>query len=91
MDDAQLVRFIQHFERITRHMLEDTPTHAHVVVRINAERRTLALEVRAANASAIALYERNGFVRFDERLVDERTANEIRLVRSLGERGATRG
>jgi D-glycerate 3-kinase len=45
MDDAQLTRFIQHFGRITERMLRDTPAYADVVVRIDAERRTLALEV----------------------------------------------
>jgi D-glycerate 3-kinase len=45
MDDEQLTRFIQHFERIAQRMLRDTPAHADIVLRIDAGRRTLALEV----------------------------------------------
>ncbi|MEY4582969.1 MAG: hypothetical protein RL701_7672 [Pseudomonadota bacterium] len=38
MNHAQLVRFIQHFERVTRHMLHTTPDYADVVIRIAADR-----------------------------------------------------
>ncbi|HKP64299.1 MAG TPA: hypothetical protein VJV78_46500 [Polyangiales bacterium] len=55
MDDAQLLRFIQHFERITRSMLRDTPDYADVVVRVDADRRTLALEIPVQNT-----IDRNG-------------------------------
>jgi len=51
MEDSQLARFIQHFERISERMLRETPSHADVVVRIDAERRTLALEVAPVRPS----------------------------------------
>lgn len=39
MTDAQLVRFISHYERLTRHILDEMPARAHIVVRLDAERR----------------------------------------------------
>jgi D-glycerate 3-kinase len=38
MDAAQLSRFIQHYERITRHMLAEMPARADVVVRLREDR-----------------------------------------------------
>jgi GNAT superfamily N-acetyltransferase len=43
----------------------------------------LALDVVAGNESAISVYERLGFQRFDDDLMGERGPNEIRFVRSL--------
>jgi D-glycerate 3-kinase len=37
MDDAQLARFAQHFERIARHMLDTAPARADVVLRLGAD------------------------------------------------------
>ena len=39
MNDAQLRRFIQHYERITRHMLEEMPARADAVIELDAMRR----------------------------------------------------
>lgn len=46
MSDAQLQRFTEHFERVTRHMLQDMPARADVVVRLDESRRVLAFEER---------------------------------------------
>jgi hypothetical protein len=50
----------------------------------------LVLDVVAANTSAIALYERKGFRRFDGDAAGDLAPNEIRLVRSLSDRSNTR-
>jgi D-glycerate 3-kinase len=39
MDDAELRRFIQHYERITRHMLSEMPRRADVVISLDEMRR----------------------------------------------------
>ena len=39
MTDAQVARFISHYERLTRHILAEMPGRAEVVVRLDAERR----------------------------------------------------
>jgi D-glycerate 3-kinase len=44
MSDAQLARFMQYFERVTRHMLATTPSYADIVLRLDADRHVLALE-----------------------------------------------
>jgi len=46
----------------------------------------LVLGVVASNAPAIALYERVGFLRVESEALDECSAGEIRLVRSLAGR-----
>jgi D-glycerate 3-kinase len=46
MSDAQLERFIMHFERLSRHILEEMPGRADVVVTLDAQRRVLSLERR---------------------------------------------
>ncbi len=38
MDDAALVRFVSHFERLTRHMLDCMPARADIVVRLDSAR-----------------------------------------------------
>lgn len=38
MDDAALVRFVQHYERLTRHMMATMPTVADVIVRLADDR-----------------------------------------------------
>jgi D-glycerate 3-kinase len=43
MNDQQLERFIQHFERVTRHMMRTTPNRADIVVQLDAKRRVLAV------------------------------------------------
>lgn len=39
MDYAQVARFIQHYERLTRHMLAEMPGRADLLVRLDARRR----------------------------------------------------
>jgi D-glycerate 3-kinase len=46
MDDAQLRRFVAHFERLTRHILHEMPARADVVMPV--ERATGALDVESA-------------------------------------------
>jgi D-glycerate 3-kinase len=46
MDDAQLARFVQHYERISRHMLQEMPGRADVVLRLDRDHRFSAVDVR---------------------------------------------
>jgi len=41
MNDAQLRRFVAHYERLTRYILEEMPQRADVVVPLDAQRRAL--------------------------------------------------
>jgi D-glycerate 3-kinase len=41
MDDAQVARFIAHYERVTRHILVEMPNRADVVIALDAQRRPL--------------------------------------------------
>jgi len=41
MSDEQIDRFVQHYERITRHILNEMPLRADLTVRLDAERRVL--------------------------------------------------
>lgn len=41
MDDAAITRFIQHFERLTRYVLEEMPARAHLVVDLGPRREVL--------------------------------------------------
>ncbi|MEO5707940.1 MAG: kinase [Alteraurantiacibacter sp.] len=45
MDEAALVRFCQHYERLTRHMLEDLPRRADVVIEIGPDHIPRAVPV----------------------------------------------
>lgn len=38
MDDAQVARFIAHYERVTRHILAEMPARADVLIRLDARR-----------------------------------------------------
>jgi D-glycerate 3-kinase len=40
MDDAALDRFLMHYERLTRWMLEEMPAQADVVIAIGADQRS---------------------------------------------------
>lgn len=42
MDAAQITRFIQHYERLTRHVLSEMPTRADLVLRLTPQRGVLA-------------------------------------------------
>lgn len=46
MSDAALVRFVQHFERLTRYLQEVLPARADVLLRLDAERNRTAVQVR---------------------------------------------
>jgi len=39
MSDAELERFVSHYERLTRHILSEMPARADIVVRLDAQRR----------------------------------------------------
>ena len=41
MSEAELDRFVQHYERLTRHILADMPDYADLVIRLDAERRVV--------------------------------------------------
>jgi D-glycerate 3-kinase len=43
MDDAQLVRFIAHYERLTRHVLEEMPRRAELTIRLDELRRPVSV------------------------------------------------
>jgi len=48
MNDAQLERFVMHFERLTRHILQEMPARADLVVRLGTQREFLAVVRRPA-------------------------------------------
>ncbi|WP_313802128.1 kinase [Sphingobium sp.] len=43
MPDAEVARFIQHFERLTRHMLDEMPGRADMVIALDAARRVTGI------------------------------------------------
>jgi D-glycerate 3-kinase len=45
LDDAGLRRFVQHFERLSRHMLDTVPAYADVVIEIDDEHRLTGLQM----------------------------------------------
>ena len=47
MDAAAVDRFAQHYERITRRMLRDTPAQADLVIVLDEDRRVLRVDARA--------------------------------------------
>ncbi len=46
MNDAEIARFIQHYERLTRHILDEMPARADLVVALDAERGVTAVRSR---------------------------------------------
>lgn len=50
MDDAAIGRFCQHYERLTRHMLEDLPRRADVLFEIGPDQRPMSLPDGLAKA-----------------------------------------
>jgi D-glycerate 3-kinase len=48
MDAAGIARFIQHYERLTRHILAEMPARADLLVRLGADRSPLAITQSAA-------------------------------------------
>ena len=47
MADAEIARFIQHYERLTRHILATMPEHADLVIRLDAGRAVRSISTRA--------------------------------------------
>lgn len=45
MDEGAIFRFIRHYERLTRYILDEMPSRADLVIRLDEERRPLAIEV----------------------------------------------
>ncbi|WP_313919570.1 kinase [Tahibacter sp.] len=52
MDDAELVRFIAHYERLTRHVLAEMPGRADLTIRLDEMRRPVAAISRDARRDA---------------------------------------
>jgi D-glycerate 3-kinase len=52
MGDNEVRRFVQHFERLTRHLLAEGPARADVVVDLDAERRPVAFRFRERGLEA---------------------------------------
>jgi D-glycerate 3-kinase len=50
MNDVELRRFVEHFERITRHMLRTTAAHADLVVELDADRAVRAIVTSSAGS-----------------------------------------
>jgi len=48
MDEAAVARFIQHYERLTRHILQEMPGRADLVLRLSADRTCRELQSVAA-------------------------------------------
>lgn len=46
MPDAGIARFIQHYERLTRHILADMPAYADIVVWLDADRAVRAIDIQ---------------------------------------------
>lgn len=46
MNDAQVARFIQHYERLTRHILDEMPGRVDLVVALDAQRSVTAVRSR---------------------------------------------
>lgn len=46
MDDAEVATFVQHFERLTRHLLAELPTRADAIIDLDAERRPVGVWFR---------------------------------------------
>lgn len=46
MTEAQIARFIQHYERVTRHILAEMPTRADLVLSLDEERRLVRSQLR---------------------------------------------
>lgn len=47
LDDADIARFVSHYQRLTEHILSEMPGRADLVIRLDAERRVLGSETRA--------------------------------------------
>ena len=50
VDDRQLLRFVRHFERLTRHTLETMPPYADVVIGVDDDHRLGEIEVHGRQA-----------------------------------------
>ncbi|WP_374570261.1 hypothetical protein [Phenylobacterium sp. J426] len=45
MNDAEIARFVQHYERLTRWLLAELPSRADMVVELDADRRATHVRV----------------------------------------------
>ena len=52
MDSAALARFIQHYERLTRHMLEEMPSRADITAWLDENRKVLRISERPTSSPA---------------------------------------
>jgi D-glycerate 3-kinase len=43
MDEAEVAQFVQHYERLTRHIAAEMPARADLVIRLDADRRSTNL------------------------------------------------
>ena len=41
MEDSEIDQFVRHYERLTRHILEEMPTRASLVLHLNADRQRI--------------------------------------------------
>lgn len=48
MEEAALRRFIEHYERLSRHILEEMPSRADLVLRLSGEREVIGIEPAGA-------------------------------------------
>jgi D-glycerate 3-kinase len=46
MSDSELGRFVQHYERLTQHILSDMPNYADITISLNVDRTVRAIDVR---------------------------------------------
>ena len=46
MDDAQLIRFISHYERLTRHILDEMPGRADLLIQLDEQRAPMAVRLK---------------------------------------------
>ena len=46
MSPGEVERFIRHYERLTRHILQEMPARADLVVRLGPDRRVESIETR---------------------------------------------
>ena len=53
ISDPQIVRFVQHFERLTRHILHEMPQRADLVMRLDASRRVTEWSRRDLERSSL--------------------------------------
>ena len=66
MDEAALDRFVMHYERLTRHMLEEMPTRADMVIPVGADQRPAPLRRGLANREPLSRQGGDGVGRHED-------------------------